>query len=1177
MRVRLRLDRLHDLMAASRLSQNHWALRLGISKGHWSEVVNGKHPYPSPRTRSRMLEAFAVSLEDLFEIEAAPSAWPDTDFRMALADRYEVTDELGQGAMGVVYRGTDRKHGRAIALKVLSPEVVSGIGVAHFLREIATIARLHHPHILPLHDSGEAAGSPYYVMPLVCGGSLRQRLLRQGRLPLRETLAVCRGVAAALDHTHAHQILHCDVKPENVLLDGDHAWVMDFGIARAIHREALEWGRPRTLDLSAGTPAYVSPEQARGDQDIDGRSDVFSLACVAFEMLCGRTPYQGSSTQAVVARRFLGPPPDLRGVAPEVPEAVAQVVARAMSLNRELRPATATSFVADLERAAAANAPRLALPPAVARAGARLRSRVAAPLTEDLRFAWRQARRSPGFSALVLLTFALGIGATTAMFTLVERVLLQPLPFAESGRLVALTSIDSAGTDIPVVSAANWLDWRTGSRQLQASAISRADQTTVAADGPAEKRMAVFVGGPYLQILRPRLVVGRLFTEAQVDASEALAVVSERLWRQMLRADSALGQTIRLSGRPYEVIGVVASGQEYPKGADLWVPGYVPRARGAMRNNINYQAIGRLAPGATLATARGELAGIAARIREEDPVALYSWGVGVQPLRDWIIGDAQQYLRLLLGSVGVVLLIACANLAGANLARAGGRRREMAVRVALGARRGRLVVQLLREHVLMALVGGALGTALAWVAVQLILGVGGGEIPRSDEIRLDLPILLFAAGLSILAGVLAGLLPALRTSLIAPRAVLAGGAATARGARRLPGAPLVGGQVALALVLLAAAGLLVQSFRRLLDRDLGFETRDVVTAEVTLYGERYRENPGRAVAYWDGLLAELAALPGVEAAGAANWIPLGTAGTGFIEVAGRGDIGEFAGYRVVTEDYFRALGVPLLAGRVFGPQDGPEPRMVVINRAMAERHWPGQDPIGGQVRALSQEPQPGGAPPPWLTVIGVVGDVRHWGLESDPRPEMYVLYRQVPFRAIGMTAVVRGGLPASQLMSEVRERVLARDPNEPPLLTTLEQRLADGLAPRRLVMALLSGFSLLALALALIGIGSMLSYAVARRARELALRAALGATRSSLVGLVLRGALAVLLAGAVVGVAGALGVTRLMRSLLVEVQPTDPAVLAASALLLLIAGLGAAAAPAIRAARADPMRTLKTD
>src|SRR5687768_14988359 len=434
MRLRLRTDRLAALLAASRLSQNHWALRLGLSRGHWSDIVNGRHPYPSAKTRQRMLEVFDVPERELFAPDEASGG--THEFRLSLAPRYELVRELGQGAMGTVFLATDRPLGRMVAIKVVAPEAAAGVGARALLTEIAFVARLQHPNILPLFEAGEAADHPYYVMPYVRDGSLRALLERRGRLRLPDTLALLDGMARGLSHAHEQQVLHCDVKPENVLVQDGHPFVMDFGIARKLRSEAQEWRAVRReLDFSAGTPAYVSPEQASGDRAVDQRSDVYSLACVVYEMLSGATPFGGKTTQEIITRRFHEPPPSLADHALDVPDAVARVIEQAMALDPILRPATprelsealaesAQTGTATVSRSKRVKVERRVAPigsPGAPRWRHRARPRAVrahslssrlsmSGFRADLRYAARSLSRGWRFALGVVLTLALRIG-----------------------------------------------------------------------------------------------------------------------------------------------------------------------------------------------------------------------------------------------------------------------------------------------------------------------------------------------------------------------------------------------------------------------------------------------------------------------------------------------------------------------------------------------------------------------------------------------------------------------------------------------------------------------------------------------------------------------------------------------------------------------------------------------
>ncbi|HSR42367.1 MAG TPA: ABC transporter permease, partial [Longimicrobiales bacterium] len=496
---------------------------------------------------------------------------------------------------------------------------------------------------------------------------------------------------------------------------------------------------------------------------------------------------------------------------------------------------------------------------------------------------------------------------------------------------------------------------------------------------------------------------GRTPTAREAEAGGAGVVVARGLWERLVGGPPRAGSVLRVSGTPREVTGVVSSGAEYPPGTELWLPVHPTRGSGGMRNNINWYAVGRLAEGASMEEARRDLSGIALGIRDTDPEAIYSFGVGVTPLRDFVVGGTSTWLWLLMGGATVVLLVACVNLAALNVGRAAAEWRASAVRRALGAGRARLVRQHATRHILLACVGGGLGVLGAHVGIGALLAAADLPLPRVAGVALDTRIAFFGIAVSLVAGLLAGLVPALRASTASLRA--GGGRSRGGHSTRRTGSALVGLELALAVVLVTAAALVVRDLRSLLDRGLGFDPAGIVTARTSLVEDEYRD-PERRSTYWLRVGDAVRALPGVESAAVSSTVPAGTRGTGFIEVEGWTGPTTGASYQTAGEGYFRTLSIRLLEGRSFGPRDaGGTERVVVVNRALAERYWLGESALGRRIRALSMEGI-GPDPAPWLTVIGVVEDIRHHGFRSDPRPEMYVDFRQAPAYWMGNLSVV---------------------------------------------------------------------------------------------------------------------------------------------------------------------------
>jgi predicted permease len=1203
MRVRLKHPRLLQLLAESRLSQNHWALKLGLSRGHWSEIVNGKHPFPSPRTRVRMLETFGLPLEELFEIEAGIAPWADTDFRRAIADRYLIDSELGQGGMGAVYLGRDVRHGRTIAVKVISPEAVSGIGVTQFLREIATVAQLQHPHILPLFDSGEAAGHPFYVMPYVRSGSLRARLTAGTRLPVDEVMVLTRGVAAALEHAHRQRILHCDVKPENVLVDEQHAYVMDFGIARKLHTEVLPWTLRKELDLSAGTPAYVSPEQASGERELDPRSDVYSLACVVYEMLTGHIPFEGTSTEAIVSRRFFQAPPPIRDYAPEVPPMLEAAVLAGMALEPARRPDSAAAFGERL-RDAGSGVSRLWARSSItitrALKGARI-ERIGGLAMEgfrqDLVHAWRGLRRAPGFALVVILTLGIALGANATMFGLTDRLLFRApagIGHPEQVRKIRVARWLKGLTGAsPTMSYPTFEDFRDRSRSFsQVAAIDEVIYSygTGASARPVHVTLAT---GQYFPLLEVHPLLGRLFGDAEDAAPSGtpVAVLSHGFWKSAFGGDpSVLGRTIALGKKPYTVIGVAPEGFTGTElsAVDLWVPMSTSETTAfgdnAWRVNRGSQwlaTFARLKPGI------GE--GAAA----EDVTRAYREGYADSPNGDFhkkaqasfvgltgaslsgSEGNTGRVAAWLLGVTVMLLVIACANIANLVLARGLLRRGEIAVRLALGVSRGRLLRQLLTESLLLAGLGLALGLVLVRFGSDLLRAV---LLPGYawEGSPIDGRVLLVTGVATLLAAVVAGLLPLWRGTRSDVAAQLHGGSrSTAAHSKRLRTGLLLL-QTGLSTALLIGAGLFLKSLTQVRGMDLGFRPADlaVVTVDLASQGATGAE----IKAFYREASERVRKIPGVRAAGLSIGAPFMGNYTEDVALPG--------GDRMPTQPgggpyYFRAgrgwleaMDVRLLRGRLFTPgDDRPDAAPVaIVTELMAKTLWPGRDALG-QCLVRGEKKQ-------CSTVVGVVSDLHRQMLDEGEQP--FLLYftplaQDVEY-GLPSQLLVRGTGDPERWSEPIRKELLAIRPDLPYVRIRPYQDLVDGRARSwRLGASMLTVFGALSLVIAAIGLYGVLSFAVTQRTQELGIRAALGATPSRLMRLILGSGMATAVAGVVLGTGLALALSSRIRPMLFHTSALDVTVYGVTAVAILGVATLASWIPGRRATRVEPVRALKAE
>lgn len=796
-------------------------------------------------------------------------------------------------------------------------------------------------------------------------------------------------------------------------------------------------------------------------------------------------------------------------------------------------------------------------------------------LREDMGFAARTMTKSPGFTAAVVLTLALGIGASSSMFTVVNSVLLRPIGFSDPERLAILWEVTPDGDLNNSISPANFFDWREQSRTFDALAAWADGERILTGDGEPEALLTRLTTGDYFAVLGAKALIGRTYTEA--EELENVTVLSHRFWKRRFGGDPGIvDRTITLNDRLVTVIGVMPpdlpSIREKP---DLWAPTQLdPEWRGRF-----LRVVGRLEPGATLEQARTEMATIGRRLAEAYPEFNKGWGVSVSSLQDAVSGEVRPALLVLLGAVGFLLLIACANVANLLLNRAIARRKEVAVRRALGATRGRLIRQFFTESLVLAALAGALGLLFATSATRLLVLRLPAELalPRLDEIGVDLRVVAFTAGVSLLTAMIFGLAPALFGSSVGPGETMRDAARGTTGGRtrgRVRGV-LVVAEVALALVLLVGTGLLARSFQKLMSVDTGLHTEQVLTMRIAARSARYQE-PATLVNFTDELQERLAAHPGTRSVGIISpWLPL----TGLKSATRfkRDDqapppVGEepVTDIRVVAGDYYRAMGIPLLRGRAFDTRDTESsPNVFIINDELARRHFPGEDPIGKRVSFSWGDMVQG-------EIVGVVGSIRELGPAEEPAPAIYRPFRQMPggqFHVILRTT----GDPET-VAGTAREVVRTLDPNLPVAeIRTMEQVAGDMVARPRLNLQLLGGFATLALVLAAIGLYGVMAYSVTQRRAEIGVRVALGASRPDVMRLIVGQGMRLTLAGLLVGLVGALALTRLMTSLLFGVQPTDPLTIAAVAAFLAAIALVASWIPARRAAGTDPAIALRAE
>ena len=798
---------------------------------------------------------------------------------------------------------------------------------------------------------------------------------------------------------------------------------------------------------------------------------------------------------------------------------------------------------------------------------------------QDLRFAARMLRKNPGFTAVAVLVMALGIGANTAMFSVVNTVLLKPLAFSDPDRIVTLSSLWKRSGSHGQVSAPDFRDWHDQSNAFMNMAYygyTSDDQTSVSTGSSAEYANVAMVSSDFFKVFHVEPGVGREFSVEELTKGGAAAAIVSSAYSIAHFGDSARapGQTLRMFGKTLNVVGVMPAGFHFPGKTDIWFPTNTIFPDTESRSAHNYHVVARLKPGVSLEQAQAQMTAIGARLEQKYPDSNSNKSVAVTRMRDEMVSNFRLTLWSMLAAVGLVLLIACANLANMLLAKSVSRAREIAIRAAMGAARGRILRQLITESVLMGLLAGTLGVFLAFWGARALVVLAPADVPRLAETHIDFGVLAFAFGLSLAASLLFGLVPALQTLRVDLNKSLKQGTTRATGggiADRMRAA-LVVAEIAVSMTVLTGAGLLLKSFVALQNVELGFRSEGILVMETDVPASDL-ESARRGTRFYKDLLDQVAAIPGVLNAGASRAVPgrVSSDGGYWIDYLPKelNVTAPQAVFSVVAPGTFATLGIPLISGRDFDERDAYDaPFSAVINQKLARDAFAGQDPIGRVIYCGLDSLNP-------MKIVGIVGDAHQDGPARPPSAEIYMAYQQHPQTVTSMNVLVRTAMDPAAITETIRGKVRALSMDVPVKFTTLEASLGENVAAPRFRTLLLGTFAALAVCLAMAGVYGVMSYVVGQRANEIGLRMALGASPRDILRLVLRQALSLTCAGLIIGLAFAAGMTQLLASMLFSVKASDPFTYFVVVLLLAVVALGASYIPARRAMRVDPIVALR--